>query len=171
MVGGGAARQQVLDAAVQDGLGQDLQLAQLADELDVAEHLALGEVAPLLLLGRERALLEGGEGLRAVLELGAALVEQQQPERAGLRRGLQVGRLLRQPLAQLRVHAGVLGLVQRLLEDQQDHALQHLVRVQLQPQQVIAQLLELFRCEFVEDAADLRNERSISGLTGEGLGT
>ena len=39
------ADQQLLAAAVQDLVVDDLELAQLADELDVAQHLALGHGA------------------------------------------------------------------------------------------------------------------------------
>lgn len=98
--------------------------------------------------------------LCAVFELRAALVEQQQLEGARLVGRLEVGRLLAEPLAQLRVHGRVLGLVQRLLEDEQDHALQHLVRVQLEAEQVIAQLAELLRRQLVENAAHLENAKS-----------
>lgn len=66
VLGGGAARQQVLYAAVQDRLGEDLQLAELSYELDVAEHLALREVSLLLLVRRQRLVLEGGERLQSV---------------------------------------------------------------------------------------------------------
>lgn len=98
--------------------------------------------------------------LCAVLEFCAAFVQQKQLEGARLSRRLQVGSLLTESLAELRVHGRVLGLVQRLLEDEKDHALQHLIRVELQRQKIIAELLELLRREFVEDAANLQQSES-----------
>ena len=57
-----------------------------------------------------------GEELGAVLELIAALVEQEAPEGAGLLGRVKVGCILRQPLAQLCVHRRVLGLHQSLFK-------------------------------------------------------
>ena len=58
-----------------------------------------------------------GVELGAVLELIAALVEQESPEGAGLLGGVKVGRILREPLAQLRVHRRVLRLIEGFFED------------------------------------------------------
>lgn len=45
-----AVPEQLGDALVNDAVGQYVQLAQLTDKLDVAQHLALGDVALLLIL-------------------------------------------------------------------------------------------------------------------------
>lgn len=66
---------------MQDVFRQDLQLAELADELDVAEHFALGEIAPLLLLllgevlAAERPMARLLQRLGPILEFEFALVE------------------------------------------------------------------------------------------------
>ena len=129
---------------MQDRVGDDLQLAELADELDVAQHLALGRLPTLLVLGGELILpLEGLVGLGAVLELEAALVEQQTRESAVgaalarlevvessaslqtllsctlLLRVLEVRSLLGQPLAQLCVHRTVFRFIESFFEDLQ----------------------------------------------------
>jgi len=46
-----------LDAPVQDGLVDEVQLAQFTDEFDVAEHLELGDGALLLLLRGQRGVI------------------------------------------------------------------------------------------------------------------
>lgn len=97
-------QQQLLDAPVQDAFRQYLQLGQLPDELDVAEHLSLGQLPPLLLLGRVAVAVKQLAVLRPVLELRPTYVEQQQAERARHVLRLKVGGFARQPLAQLRVH-------------------------------------------------------------------
>ena len=53
--------QQLLAALVEDGIVDDLELAQLADELDVAEHLPLGHVLVLVL-----GIRPAGAGLAVV---------------------------------------------------------------------------------------------------------
>ena len=58
-----------------------------------------------------------GEELGAVLELIAALVEQEAPEGAGLLGRVKVGCILRQPLAQLCVHRRVLRLIEGFFKD------------------------------------------------------
>lgn len=85
--------QQFLYATMQDALRHDLQFTQLADELDVAEHFPLGQLASLLVLDVPRiAMLLDRVG--AVLELELALVEQQKSECTGRIGRFKVGRFL-----------------------------------------------------------------------------
>ena len=58
-----------------------------------------------------------GVELGAVLELIAALVEQEAPEGTRLLGGVKVGCSLRQPLAQLCVHRRVLRLIEGFFKD------------------------------------------------------
>ena len=58
-----------------------------------------------------------GVELGAVLELISAFVEQEAPEGAGFLRGVKVGCIFRQPLAQLCVHRRVLRLIEGFFKD------------------------------------------------------
>jgi len=71
-----SASQQLLDALVHDCLVQQVELAELADELDVPQHLVLCHHPLFLLIGRERPILlvKGLSGPRPILKLVLALV-------------------------------------------------------------------------------------------------
>ena len=115
-----AADQELLTAPVEYGVVDDLELAELADELDVAEHLALGQVLGVLLVPVER---RGGEPLEllgqggAILELISALIEEQPLEGAGLVGRVEIGRFLHEPPAQLCVHRRVLRFIEGFFEN------------------------------------------------------
>lgn len=98
------ADQELLATFVQHRLLDDLKLAQLANELDVAQHFALGHVFGLLNVGGSNVGI-GGSGrifestfvlvrnLGSVFEFIFALGEEQSLERAKLSRRIKIGRL------------------------------------------------------------------------------
>ena len=84
------AGDEALDALVEDFLGEQVELAELADEFDVAQHLAAGQV--LVLEQRSQLLLRGslpvGHGLGQLARLGAVfkliLEQDRERERGGV---------------------------------------------------------------------------------------
>ena len=107
---------------MKDALREYLQLAEFADELDVAKHLALGDL-PTLLIFLVDAGAAGFQSRRAVVEFYFALVEQQKAEGARAFVGFEIGGFFGQALAQLCIHRRVLWLVEGLVEYEQDDAL------------------------------------------------
>ena len=114
-----AADQELLTASMQDGVVNNLKLAQFTHELDVAKHFPLGHVlAVLLQLVGGRGLLVLLGDLDAVLELIFALLEQEALEGAGIALGrVKVGGLFHEKFAQLCVHRRILGLIEGFFEN------------------------------------------------------
>jgi len=72
------SHQKLLAAAVEDGVVEYLELTELADELDVPQHLSLGQVFRLLFFGAEFSVsffVSTGDS-RSVLELMSTVAEQ-----------------------------------------------------------------------------------------------
>lgn len=57
VVGRNRLRTYRFNTLMEDGFMDEVELAELPDELDVSQHLDLGDGALLLLLGREGAVL------------------------------------------------------------------------------------------------------------------
>jgi hypothetical protein len=150
-----AADQQLFTASVQYGIVDDLQLAQLAHELDIAKHLALGQVFGILfeVAGCLLILLRN---LHAILELHAALVEQQSLKGAsnGVR-GIKIGGFVHKELAHLCIHRRILRLIKGFFEDQDNNTFENGRGVESDVQDIIDKLFELFWGQLVKDTAHL----------------
>ena len=159
---------QRFDAEIHDLALQTIVLVERADQLDVAEtafaHQALRVVElfdHLLALLLVLALVDLALFLLQVqvlvlvgLEAGLALLEQQRVELDRL--VVLVLRLHRDRahvLAQLRVLLAERRLVDGLVEDQADHSLQLLAGVDLQAEELVADLLEVLRRQLVQHTA------------------
>ena len=89
----------------------------LTHELDIAKHLSLGHVFGVLLhVGGVLLILVGN--LDAVLELHAALVEQQPLKGAGITiGGFEIGSPVNQQFAHLCVHRRIFRLIEGFFEN------------------------------------------------------
>ena len=136
---------------------EHVQLAELPDKLDVAEHLAFGQILRLLLLFAESsgALVEGAGDSRSILKLMSTVGQKDSLEGGvfGLGR-VKVRCIFREPLAQLRVHRTVLRLIEGFFEDQENDTFDNCGRLEAAVDYVAAQLFKLFRRELIEDRPD-----------------
>ena len=115
-----SAHQKLLSTAVEDGVVEHLELAELANELDVAKHLSLGHKSCLLLVIAEvsGSLLVSCGNSCAILKLIFAFAKQQSFKGGNLRFWwFKVGSILVEPLAQLCIHGTVFGFIESFFKD------------------------------------------------------
>jgi hypothetical protein len=151
------AHQQLFAAAVEDGVVEHLELAELPDELDVTQHLPFGQVFRLLLLRAEfSGSLFVGSGLsRSILELMSAVGEKDSPEGGVLGLGgVKVRCVLGEPFAQLCVHRTILRLIEGFFKHQKNNTFNNCRRIQPTIDNLAAQLFELLGSKLVEDPSN-----------------